>query len=73
MGFKTVTLNTVTLNAAVPASVKITLQVGALEENVTVVGDSALVVQTQTPSISTNLTGARSRACRSRPATRSTR
>ncbi len=57
MGFKTVTLNTVTLNAAVPASVKITLQVGALEENVTVVGDSALVVQTQTPSISTNLTG----------------
>ena len=58
MGFKTATLNSVTLNAAVPASVKVTLQVGALEENVTVVGDSALVVQTQSPSIATNLTGA---------------
>jgi hypothetical protein len=56
-GFKTVTLNSVTLNAAVPANVKVTLQVGALEENVTVTGDSALVVQTQTPSIATNLTG----------------
>jgi hypothetical protein len=56
-GFKTVTLNAVTLNAAVPANVKVTLQVGALEENVTVTGDSALVVQTQTPSIATNLTG----------------
>ena len=57
-GFKTVTLNSVTLNAAVPANVKVTLQVGALEENVTVTGDSALVVQTQSPSIATNLTGA---------------
>src|SRR5215468_9896448 len=56
MGFKTATLNEVTLNAAIPASVKITLAVGALEENVTVTGDSALVVQTQTPSIATNLT-----------------
>jgi Carboxypeptidase regulatory-like domain/TonB-dependent Receptor Plug Domain len=56
-GFKTVTLSSVTLNAAVPANVKVTLQVGALEENVTVTGDSALVVQTQTPSIATNLTG----------------
>jgi carboxypeptidase family protein/TonB-dependent receptor-like protein len=55
MGFKTSILNAVTLNAAVPASVKVTLQVGALEESVTVVGDSALVIQTQTPSISTNL------------------
>ena len=57
MGFKTVVLNSVTLNAAVPATVKITLEVGALEENVTVVGESATVVQTQSPSISTNLTG----------------
>ena len=40
-----------------PATVKVTLQVGALEENVTVVADSALVVQTQSPSIATNLTG----------------
>jgi hypothetical protein len=56
MGFKTATLNSVTLNAAVPATVKVTLQVGALEENVTVVGDSALVVQTQSPAVATNLT-----------------
>ena len=59
MGFKTVTLNAVVLSAAVPATVKVALQVGALEENVTVVGDSALVVQTQSPSIATNLTGLR--------------
>jgi hypothetical protein len=58
MGFKTAVLNAVVLNAAVPASVKVTLSVGALEESVNVVGDSALVVQTQTPSISTNLSGA---------------
>ncbi|MBI3401311.1 MAG: carboxypeptidase regulatory-like domain-containing protein [Acidobacteria bacterium] len=57
-GFKTVVLNEVTLNASVPASVKVTLQVGTVAENVTVVGDSALVVQTQTPSISTNLSSA---------------
>jgi len=57
MGFKTAVLNEVTLSAAIPASVKITLSVGTLEENVTVTGDSALVVQTQTPSIATNLTG----------------
>jgi hypothetical protein len=58
MGFKTAILNSVTLQAAVPATVKVTLQVGALEENVTVIGDSALVVQTQTPAIQTNLSGA---------------
>jgi hypothetical protein len=58
MGFKTSVLDAVVLNAAVPASVKVTLSVGALEESITVTGDSALVVQTQTPSISTNLTGA---------------
>src|SRR5215475_6794461 len=56
LGFKTAVLNEVTLNAAIPANVKVTLSVGTLEENVTVTGDSALVVQTQTPSIATNLT-----------------
>src|ERR1700704_5496414 len=54
-GFKTSTLSTVTLNAAVPASVKVVLSVGAIEENVTVVGDSGLVVQTQTPSVATTM------------------
>ena len=58
MGFKTATLNAVTLNAAVPAQVRVTMQVGALEENVTVVGDSALVVQTQSPAVATNLSSA---------------
>jgi Carboxypeptidase regulatory-like domain len=57
MGFKTAVLNSVTLNAATPATVKVTLSVGTLEENVTVVGESATVVQTQSPSIATNLSG----------------
>src|SRR6516225_1685955 len=33
-GFKSVTLNEVTVSAALPASVRVTLQVGAVEENV---------------------------------------
>src|SRR5712692_3253418 len=33
MGFKTAVLNNVTLNAAIPANVKVTLAVGTLEEN----------------------------------------
>src|SRR5207302_1257707 len=35
------------------AGVRVTLSVGALEENVTVVGDSGLVVQTQPPAVAT--------------------
>jgi hypothetical protein len=58
MGFKTAVLSSVTLNASLPATVKVTLSVGTLEENVTVVGESATVVQTQSPAIATNLTGA---------------
>src|SRR5262245_29245253 len=57
MGFKTAVLNSVTVNASLPATVKVTLSVGTLEENVTVVGESATVVQTQSPAIATNLTG----------------
>ena len=56
MGFKTAVLNAVTLNASVPATVKVTLSVGTLEESVTVVGESATVVQTQSPAIAANLT-----------------
>src|SRR5436309_1316297 len=56
MGFKTVTLSKVTLQAAIPASVKVSLEVGALSENVTVVGDSASIVQTATPAIAMNMT-----------------
>ncbi len=74
MGFKTAVLNSVTLNASLPASVKVTLSVGTLEENVTVVGESATVVQTQSPAIATNLTGvADCQSAADRAATRSIR
>ena len=56
MGFKTVVLAKVTLQAAIPASVKVTLSVGTLSENITVVGESASIVQTATPAIATNMT-----------------
>jgi len=56
MGFKTVNLTNVTVQAAIPASVKVTLQVGTLEENITVTGESASIVQTATPAIATNMT-----------------
>jgi hypothetical protein len=36
MGFKTAVLNSVTLNAAIPASVKVTLEVGGLQERLPV-------------------------------------
>jgi len=57
MGFKTAVLKSVTVNAGIPAQVKVTLEVGVLSENVTVVGESATVVHSQSPAISTNLTG----------------
>ena len=56
-GFRTTTLSSVTVSAALPASVKVVLQVGTLSENITVVGESATVVQSSSPAISTNLTG----------------
>jgi len=56
-GFKTAVLQSVTLNAALPATVKVVLELGVLSESVTVVGESATVVHAQTPAISTNLTG----------------
>lgn len=57
-GFRTTTLNTVSVASGIPTAVKVTLQVGTIAENVTVVGESATVVQSQSPAISTNLTGA---------------
>ncbi len=56
-GFRTTTLNSVSVASGIPAAVKVTLQVGTIAENVTVVGESATVVQSQSPAISTNLTG----------------
>jgi hypothetical protein len=57
-GFRTTTLDSVSVAAGIPTAVKVTMQVGTIAENVTVVGESATVVQSQSPAIATNLTGA---------------
>ncbi len=49
-GFKTVTLNNVVVNAGVPAGVKVTLEVGGVEEQV-VVQAGAEVVNTQSSTV----------------------
>lgn len=54
MGFKTIILNDVAVNAGVPASVKAVLDVGALAETVTVEAAS-MMLQTQTAAVSTTL------------------
>src|SRR4051812_3952500 len=56
MGFKTATLNSVTLSAAVPATVKVQLRVAAPEENVPGAGAGARAGRTQPPAVATNLT-----------------
>ena len=56
-GFRTTTLESVSIAAGIPTAVKVTMQVGTIAENITVVGESATVVQSQSPAISTNLTG----------------
>ncbi|HET7698380.1 MAG TPA: carboxypeptidase-like regulatory domain-containing protein [Vicinamibacterales bacterium] len=53
-GFKTVTVNDVILNAGVPAGVKVTMQVGGIEEQVVVTGGSE-VVATQSSTVSTTM------------------
>jgi hypothetical protein len=55
MGFKTVALQDVTINASVPATVRAVLEVGRLEETVVVTGGSE-IVQTQSSTISTTIT-----------------
>jgi hypothetical protein len=57
-GFRTTTLEKISIAAGIPTAVKVSMQVGTIAENVTVVGESATVVQSQSPAISTNLTGA---------------
>lgn len=54
LGFKTALLNSVVVNSGVAASVRATLEVGGLTEQVTVQANSELV-QTQTASVSTVL------------------
>lgn len=56
-GFRSTTISNVSVAASIPTAVKVTLQVGTIAESVTVVGESATVVQSQSPAISTNLTG----------------
>jgi hypothetical protein len=54
MGFKTAIVNNVVVNAGVPASVRVSLEVGGLEETVVVTGGGE-IVQTQTAAVSTTL------------------
>jgi len=54
-GFKTVVLNDVTLLAATPASVNVTLEIGSLSETVEVRGGGSELVQTQTPTVATTI------------------
>ena len=53
-GFKTVTVNNVVVNAGVPAGVKVTMEVGGIEEQV-VVQAGAEIVKTQASTVSTTL------------------
>lgn len=53
-GFKTAVVNDVVLSGGTPGSVKVTLEVGAIEETVTVAGGSE-IIQTQSPTISTTV------------------
>jgi hypothetical protein len=54
MGFKTAVLNNVRVSAATPASVRVTLDVGGLEETV-VVSAGSEIVQTQSSAVATTL------------------
>jgi hypothetical protein len=54
MGFKTAVLNDVIVNAATPASVRVRLEVGGLEETVVVSGGSE-IIQTQSAAVTTTI------------------
>jgi hypothetical protein len=54
MGFKTAVLNDVRVNAATPASVRVTLEVGGLEETVEVTGGSE-IIQTQSAAVASTI------------------
>ena len=57
-GFKTVVVNNVVLTAGAPASVKATMEVGGVSEQVTV-SSSSEIVQTQSSTVSTTITPTR--------------
>ena len=54
MSFKTAVVNDVRVNAGVPASVRVKLEVGGLTETVTVAGGSE-IIQTQSAAVSTTV------------------
>jgi hypothetical protein len=54
MGFKTWVANDVRVNAGTPSSVRVTLEVGGLEETVTVTGGTE-IVQTQSAAVTTTV------------------
>jgi hypothetical protein len=54
MGFKTAVVNKVNVNAATPASVRVRLEVGGLEETVVVSGGSE-IIQTQSAAVTTTI------------------
>ena len=54
MGFKTAVFNTVRVSAATPASVRVTLEVGGLEETVIVTGGSE-IIQTQSAAVTATI------------------
>jgi hypothetical protein len=54
MGFKTAVLNSVQVLAATPASVRVTLQVGGLEETIVVSGGSE-IIQTQSAAVTSTI------------------
>jgi Carboxypeptidase regulatory-like domain len=55
MGFKTAVLSAVTVNAAQPASVKVSLELGQLAETVTVQSEASAIVQTQSPALAATI------------------
>ena len=54
MGFKTAVVSDVVVNAATPASVRVRLEVGGLEETIVVSGGSE-IIQTQSAAVSTTI------------------
>jgi carboxypeptidase family protein/TonB-dependent receptor-like protein len=54
MGFKTAVLNDVRVNAATPATIKVALEVGGVEETVVVSGGTE-IIQTQTAAVATTI------------------
>jgi hypothetical protein len=53
-GFKTAVLNNIVLNGGVPASVRVTMEIGGVTETVTVEAGTE-ILQTQTASVSTTM------------------